>query len=482
MMVKIFGGRNAVERSTENRVGPARRKWVAAVVIGAVALTGAGLVASVVIKSPAQALADAGPPPRDVLTAKVERRVLEDSVIVRGSVTAAQSLEITPTVRGEDGAGAPVVTKLALRTGDTVKAGQVLFEVSGRPVFALKGKLPVYRDLKPESSGDDVAQLQRALGELGHATGGDRSGFFGAGTKAALTSFYASVGYEPVPAQADGGSAVAEAQNAVTAAERALEDLRDAAAPTGEQGAQKGADDGTAVSRQRAEERALADRDEARQTLADARAADGPMLPAGEVVYMEGFPARVDAVTAKVGTSVEGPVMTLSAGALVVQGHLQSYQKGLVRVGQKVEILSEVSGVTAAARVALVSSTPETGQDPSPNGDAGAAPAAPAAGEYRLEVRPDKPLDTQLVGQDVRLTIQAASTKGKALVVPISAISSAADGRTVVTVQEADGTQRRVRVRPGTTGDGYAEIVPQNGDALSVGDEVVTGTDGGTQR
>lgn len=74
-----------------------------------------------------------------------------------------------------------------------------------------------------------------------------------------------------------------------------------------------------------------------------------------------------------------------------------------------------------------------------------------------MPVRPAKALPAQPAGQDVRLTVRAASTKGKALVVPVSA---GADGETYVAVLEQDRTRHRVPVITGTTGDGYGPADP----------------------
>ncbi|MFZ3467911.1 peptidoglycan-binding protein [Streptomyces sp. 4.24] len=493
-----------------------RRKWVAAVVGGAVLLAGAGVAASLVIKSPAQTAADAAPPPLDVLVARVEKRVLRDTVIVRGTVSAAQSTQVTPAVAGAEGASAPVVTKVPVRQGDRIDAGKVLLEVSGRPVFALPGSLPVYRDLKPGATGDDVKQLQKALAGLGHPVGGDPAGTFGAGTKTALTSFYTSIGYDPVPAVADRGEAVSAAEEAVTAAERSLEDARASAARadapatssagTASAGAEgSGTEGGTADGKAsagasagksggsggqdaaRAVSRAEEDLRKAQKRRGEAKAAAGPMLPAGEVVFLESFPGRADSVSVHPGSPVSGSAMSLSAGALVVRGHLQEHQRGLVRPGQKVEVLSELSGVTAAAEVLSVADTAQAEQ---PSGQSGTgtatgggqgqqAPGPAAATGYALVVRPLQTLDPKLVGQDVRLTVEAAATDGDALVVPVSAVSAGADGRTTVTVVDGTGTQRRIEVRPGTTGDGYVEVKPVGDGQLAEGNNVVTGVNPG---
>jgi HlyD family secretion protein len=176
--------------------------------------------------------------------------------------------------------------------------------------------------------------------------------------------------------------------------------------------------------------------------------------------------------------------MTVSAGRLIVQAYLQEHQKGLVRKGQKVEIHSELTGISARAKVTSVSDTlsaqgSSQGQDTGGSGtatggqDSGNSPAAPSG--YLFEVTPDRTLDPKLAGQDVRLVVEAATTDGKALVVPITAITAGADGRTTVTVLAAGGTRRQVEVEPGTVGDGFVAVTPVGGKTLKKGDKVVTG-------
>ncbi|MET8471936.1 peptidoglycan-binding protein [Streptomyces sp. NPDC006422] len=466
----------AADEETSGAAGLGRRrKAVALVAGGALVLTGAGVAASLVVKSPAQVAAEAKAPKQGVLTAPVEKRVLKDSVVLRGTVVAGQSVDVTVSAStGTTGASRAVVTKAPKPVGAKVTAGQVVAEVSGRPVFALKGKVPVYRDLKSGATGADVAQLQAALADLGHASNPDARGTFGAGTRRALASFYTSIGYDPVSAQTDGATAVRDAQDAVTSAERTAQDAEDADKARS-----------TAATR-RAVERAEQDLRRARDRLSEAQAEAGPMLPASEVVYLSAFPARVDSVSAVLGSAVTGKVMTLSAGRLVVDGYLQEAQKGLVRAGQKAEILQEQSGKETRARVRSVADTPEAAEQ---SGDSAAAPAGggddAGSGQqsetqgYRMVVAPDTPLASGAVGQDVRLTVEAASTEGEALVVPVTAVSAASDGDTVVTVVTTGGKQRRVPVRTGTTGDGYVEVRPSGEAELAAGDEVVTGVKAG---
>ncbi|MFI9186006.1 peptidoglycan-binding protein [Streptomyces goshikiensis] len=447
------------------------RRGVFGVVGGAVLMAAGALLATAVVKSPAQLAAEAGPPAQGVLTAEVERRVLAETVVTRGTVVADQSVTVAPP---------GVVTKLPLKAGDPVAAGRLLAEVSGRPVFALRGAVPMYRDLVPGATGDDVAQVQAALRELGHGTGRDTKGVFGPGTKAALAELYRAVGYAPLPALKDGPATVKAARDAVRAARWALEDTEtppepapDSSSPTAPgspgtpapTGKPAGAGSGAGKGVRRERERALEALREAQEGLAAAEAADGPMLPAAEAVFLRGFPARVAAVAAQVGATVSGPVLTLSAGELVVEAYLKDDKRQLLRPGMPVVISSELAGSDTRGAVAVVAAERSPAPQP-PGGDLG----------YRMVVRAGQPLPAGFAGQDVRLTVESAATDGEALVVPVTAVSAGADGRTVVTARAADGTQRRVEVRTGTSGDGFIAVTPARPADLAPGTKVVIGT------
>ncbi|WP_328789251.1 MULTISPECIES: peptidoglycan-binding domain-containing protein [unclassified Streptomyces] len=489
----------------DGRGGLARgRRVVLAVVGGAALMAVGGLLATTLVKSPAQVAAETGPPAQGALTADVERRVLAQTVVMRGTVVADQSVAVSPQgVRSGEGTGAALVTKLPLKAGDPVTAGQLIAEVSGRPVFALHGAQPMYRDLKPGASGDDVAQLQQALRELGHGTGGDAKGVFGAGTKAALAARYRAIGYEPLPAVADGGAALKSAREAVRSATWAVED---ASSPTGSVGApaeggsgKGGATPGPGATASpgsggsgsggsgsgRELARARQALGEARAALVAAEAADGPMLPAAETVFLGSFPARVSAVGARAGSPVSGPVLTLSGGELVVEAYLKDDKRQLLRAGMTVVISSELAGTDVRGTVAVVASErsaaqpagPQPQQDPGQNPKGGGSGGTGGGADlgYRMVVRADQPLPAGFAGQDVRLTIESAATDGEALVVPVTAVSAGADGRTVVTAVSADGTQRRIEVRTGTSGDGFVAVAPARAGALAAGTKVVIG-------
>ncbi|MGW1296887.1 peptidoglycan-binding protein [Streptomyces sp. NPDC002533] len=435
-----------------------RRRVLIAVVVGALVTGGAGFGLSTVVRSPAQAAAEAGAPERDVLTADVEHRVLRSSLVVRGEVAAERTFTVSAAVNAAEGAE-PLVTKAPLRTGDQVRAGSVLVEVSGRPVFALPGSLPAYRDLKPASRGKDVTQLREALAGRGFSSAADPAGEFGAATQAALDAFYRSLGYDPRPVAEDGADRVEAATTAVTDAERALQDVR-------------AADPREPKAVVRAEE----DLGRARGALADARLQAGAMLPASEVVFLDRFPARVESVAAQVGDRAPGDVMTISSGSLGVRGALTPSQRNAVAAGQKVRILAEATGDEFDGTTGSV--TDPDGSQQQAQGDGGTEDGAGDTGDGSmavLNVTPEKKLDAALVGQEVRLTIEIRASRGKVLVVPFSAVSSAADGSTVVTVLAPNGERRQVRVRPGLEGDGSVQVTPSPKDALAPGDKVIVG-------
>lgn len=393
-----------------------RRRLLLISVATALVVTIGGMLVAQLVKSPAERAAEADAPPRSLISAAVESRRLVDTVVIRGTVTAAQSVDVSAAGAGKSGGdsgGAPVVTDVRVKTGDQVNAGQVLLEISGRPVFVLSGAVPAYRDLKPGSEGKDVDQLQKALAGIGLKSGADRPGAYGTGTRDAVAALYQRLGYS-APQAAGGGDG-------------------------------KGAPD---------------------------PAQSGAMVPAGEVVFLSGFPGRVDAVDAQLGTAPPEKALRLSTGALVVRGSVAPHEKGLLRTGMPVTMLSEVTGIEAAGVISTVSDTPVA---PKSVGGEQAKDDVSGPRNHEVVVTPSKPLDPKLSGQDVRLTIEAAASAGPVLVVPVTAISSGADGRTVVTVLSADGTKSRVEVRSGTTGDGFVQVTPAAGAQLKPGDQVVVG-------
>jgi len=459
-----------------------RRRLLAVVAVGsAVLVLGAGFLAGRLVRSPAQRAADAAGPGPTLLTVPVESRVLTAQVVTRGDVGAG-----TQTVIGAPAGAAVVVTRLAAGAGQEIRQGQVLAELSGRPVFALAGPTPAYRDLRPGYKGDDVRQLQQDLADMGFDPGAI-DGVFGDPTKTAVRAFYQSIGYEALPAGESDDQMLRDSQAAAQQAQWAVDDAQDAldtalaaadkaraaaaagaATEAGASPAAAGADaqaareaavdqaEATVKTDQKALDRARQQLSQARASQADVAAKTGPVVPLGEYSFIPSFPARVAAVAATVGAAPPTPWLTLASGALQATGTVNPGQAGLVRQGQPVAVLLEAGGVQAGGTVSQI--TPITGNDP-------------AAGSSRVVVTPTGEWPQGFWGQNVRLTIDGGSTGGEALVVPVSALFASADGSTRVTVVAAGGGETDVTVTVGVTANGYAAVTPLSG-RLAAGDQV----------
>jgi peptidoglycan hydrolase-like protein with peptidoglycan-binding domain len=435
-----------------------------------------GLVASTLIKSPMQAAAETEPPVPTVLTETVERRVLVSTVVTRGTVVAAAQVTVSPpTPEGTK----PVVTRVPLAAGKQVRAGDVVIEVSGRPVVALPGVLSTYRDLKPGDDGKDVAQLQRALAKLGLYSDGDDDGHFGAATKSAVRRLYARTGYDVPDTGGPGGTAdraaVQTAQSGVDAAQRAVDAMKRRIAAAGS--AAPAPDEEPLAVQLAYLKKALK---AAKAGLADLVAHSGPMVPAAEVVFLPAFPARIAQLSAKLGAQAPNPLLSLSAGALTVRAKPRPDQAKLLKPGMPVEIVAESVGShkgTVTSVGTVTSDVQETGATQETAGGAEPAAAIAEGPPYvPVVVTPSAPLPAGWSYQDVRLTFSSAQTRGPVLVVPLSAVSSGADGRTTVSKMLPDSKIVRIDVRAGVSGDGFVEVTPTSAaDTLEQGDQVVVG-------
>ncbi|WP_196279427.1 peptidoglycan-binding protein [Catellatospora vulcania] len=465
-MVKSVLGRQAMQSdpAAPDHAAPGptaagtKRRTVLLVAGGTGLVAVGGLIGAAFVKSPEQQRAEAQPPGRTTLTSTVEKRVLASTVVTRGMVGAARQVEVTPA--SAQGASVALVTGVRVRAGATVEPGEVVLTVSGRPLLVLPGAVPSYRDMRPNDDGKDVAQLQAALRTLGVYHGGDTKGHFGSSTKSAVRLLYSRAGFSSPDTGGVGGkgdkTALRAADDAVAAAQQAVDSLkaRIAANP----GATPAPGEPSQAQQLNAANKALT---RAKQDRSELISSTGPMVPLGEVVFLPAFPATVAKLTAKVGDQVTAPLITFATGALSVTAELQPDQATLLKVGMQVGIISESLGKDAEGLVTLV------GDLTSPEGQGGAA-------FIPVIVTPSSPLTNQWNNLEVRLTITSAQTSGEVLVVPLSAVSAAADGKTTVTVVSAGGGQTRVEVRPGVSGDGFVEVVPIGG-ALNPGDQVVVG-------
>ncbi|GGP92998.1 peptidoglycan-binding protein [Streptosporangium pseudovulgare] len=191
------------------------------VLAGVVLVAGTGWAVGTRLRSPADEAALRRPPKPSLVTSPVARKKLTSAIAVSGTLAYGSPLPVTLAgvvggAGGTDAAGAAAdggaqrVTR-APRPG-TIKEGSVLLEVNGRPVFALRGKVPMHRTMAPGTGGADVRQLQAALRRLGYRP--PSTGVFDSATAAAVRRWYAARGYR--------------AQEPDLAARRELETLRQA--------------------------------------------------------------------------------------------------------------------------------------------------------------------------------------------------------------------------------------------------------------
>ncbi|MDX1416140.1 MAG: peptidoglycan-binding protein [Candidatus Promineifilaceae bacterium] len=446
------------------------------------------------IQSPEEAAArTAAPTPAPILV-QAEERVLTSDVVTRGTARygSPQTITLAPS-NLKDGRG--LITTLPMP--DTqLDEGDLLLTVAGRPVLLLQGELPVYRDLVPGLSGDDVLQLESALERLGFDPGAV-DGTYDEETGAAVSAWLTAGGWIPfaatavqqahiddleqqlaaaettaAAAEAEATSAPlavdlarAEADAAIKAAEadlvlapnsEAVQAAVSAARLAGELAVQEATN--TQERMQGEAQLAAAMVEKLRADLEAARRAAGVKVPADEVVFLPNLPVRFEQSHVQVGDEALGNILTVTDNQLVIDSSLPLAEAPLVQPGMPVEIDEPDLGIAATGIVERVAAVPGTdGVD---------------GFHVYFETHVDDTAVT-LEGYSLRLTIPVESTDGAVLVVPISALSLAADGTTRIQVQQ-DGELRFLVVEPGLSADGLVEIRALDG-SLEPGQMVLIG-------
>ena len=138
-----------------------RTRILALCTAGVVAVGAGGFILGRQVKSPADAAAQAAPPTASRLAVPVERRVISATLITRGDVRFGDPKPVVLPPSALKANLGNLVT-LAATKGQEIEPGQRVLEVAGRPVLALVGSTPAYRDLRPGDQGDDVRQLERS--------------------------------------------------------------------------------------------------------------------------------------------------------------------------------------------------------------------------------------------------------------------------------------------------------------------------------
>lgn len=131
------------------------------------------------------------------ITVEVENRVIRQTLVGRAMIDFEG--EWSPSVSdppGLDGA-VPKLTWLP-DPGVILAAGDVVAEISYRPVILLPGIQPLVRETRRGDSGPDIRQLQESLAELGHLDPNEVDGEYGRATEQAVEALYKSIGHEPL--------------------------------------------------------------------------------------------------------------------------------------------------------------------------------------------------------------------------------------------------------------------------------------------
>jgi hypothetical protein len=410
-------------------------------------LAAASWIAGSQIQSPAETAARTAPPTPSPILVPVEKRVLTSDVVTRGTARFGlpQSIALAPSALKS---AAGVITTLPVR-GEQFEEGAVLLTVSGRPVFILQGDIPVYRDLFPGLTGEDVRQLEAALERLGFDPG-QVDGVFDEQTTAAVADWYSSAGYAPFRVTSEQlaelrtlESELALALQEKVAAENAL--IQTAANDTGNAG-QREVEWLTFLVNRLTQE-----------VEAARRRAESP-LPMDEIVFVPAFPVRVEEIGVKIGDAASGPILRVTNNQLAIDSSLPLAEAPLVKPGMVVAIDEPALGLQATGVVSRVADTPGTdGVD---------------GYHVYFEALVDETA-VSLDGVSLRLTIPVESTGGAVTVVPVSALFLAADGTSRVQA-EKNGTLELMEVKPGLSADGFVEVMPVDG-TLTEGQLVLVG-------
>ncbi len=115
-----------------------------------------------------------------------DHRTLQDVVTLRGAIEGRKVPDLIAVGTGR-------VTAVHAEEGDTIEAGQALFDVDGEPVVATPGTTPYWRDLEVGLRGADVEQLELALSASGYDPG-LVDDHYSAATRAAVAAWQRNLG------------------------------------------------------------------------------------------------------------------------------------------------------------------------------------------------------------------------------------------------------------------------------------------------
>lgn len=379
-----------------------RRNILLAIVGLAVIASVGGLLVSTNIKSPAQQAAETKPPGLTRLTAPVQDTIIRNTVQASGMITKPPQISSLSSGGGSGGTGAGNAQQVVTKIFKPPGS----FVSPGNVIIEVAGQpFFVFRGTVP-------AYRDMAPGE----TGSDI-----AQLQAGLAALGFSVGADTSGVYGRGTAA------AVAAFYHSL---------------------GYAVPAVRA----------------GPKAARGPEVPLSEIMFVPRFPARVVKLGGRVGTVVNGSLVTLSMGSPAIKGQLNPAYGSLVRPGMHVTIRAQGSPAVVHGIIRSVTRKART------------ANSISGGLYYPVRIKLRKPLPSSMgPGQKVILSIRAAQSNGPMLAVPEAALFGGQDGRDYVSKVTGPNSVTRIQVTVVTEGDGLVGIRPTRLGVLKAGDQVVTG-------
>ncbi|WP_112136801.1 efflux RND transporter periplasmic adaptor subunit [Glycomyces dulcitolivorans] len=405
----------------------------------AVALLGATATAwyfAAQARTPAQRAEETAEPDDSVITVKVDQEQLVDTLEFEAVLDRTGDFSV-PAPSAPEGIETALASKIPVEVGDEVKAGTVILEVSGRPMIALEGDVPAYRDLTEGDTGPDVEQLQLALQQL---YGTPKTGTFDSRTVSDLKKLYDHAGYD----------------HATSTEEVETEGDTETEEGAGDGGTEGEGDENTGGAQTETVERVV--------------------LPASEVVFLPDLPMQVSKINAQQSApvSAEEPVMVLASGDWKLEAELdEETASELSKLGDEAELEygdgpmegQEVGGFELEVRE-------EAGETDEWTGEEG-EPVEKTFAVFEFDAEALEGIEDLAPGEEQEVTLVRARSAEDALIVPLSALWTDSDDRTMITVLEDDGKEERhVEVDVTLRHEGRGVVVPVEGE-LAAGDEVV---------
>jgi peptidoglycan hydrolase-like protein with peptidoglycan-binding domain len=183
-------------------------------------------------------------------------------------------------------------------------------------------------------------------------------------------------------------------------------------------------------------------------------------VPRGEVVFIASLPATVSHVASVGSTAGSHGVVALASGALRIRSTTDQNTSSLAHVGELGRAISDQKPGSFRIRLLAISKI-AAGTGTAPIARLVFAPTSEAAA-------------SRFVGENLALKLSVGGGGHARLVVPVSAVSTQADGRAIVIVMR-HGERIPVSVIPGISYAGK-EVVRSRSAQLRPGAQVVIGT------